>query len=204
MPVFFKGRKRVLFIHVPKAGGTSIEAFFEANGFSSFYLDRGESVESLNSVRTCSPQHMHAELLRKTFKLEKFDYVFMTVRHPIRRLLSKFAMEFPRACTVPMLEDWAFREFPNVFLNPTYMDNHLRPQCDFLVPEADIFKLEDGFGENLVARLEERTGLDFPVRTVPREMSAIVDLPDFNTTHPGLRRMVHTYYARDFERFEYF
>jgi len=112
MPVFFRGSYRILFIHVPKAGGTSIEAFFEANGFKTAYLDRGGSPESLNAVRRCSPQHMHAALLEALFDPDMFDYVFMTVRHPVRRLLSKVVMELGAAASVTRLEQWIADEMP--------------------------------------------------------------------------------------------
>ena len=203
MPVFFKGSKRVLFIHVPKAGGTSIEAFFEANGFSTAYLDRGEDPGSLNAVRRCSPQHMDAALLRSLFFPAEFDYVFMTVRHPIRRLLSKFVMETASSQAAPSLEDWIFRVFPHVFADPGFMDNHLRPQSDFWLPEAAVFKLEDGFGEDFLARLEAGTGTIFTQRHVAHEMHAGLNMPDFSSLHPGAAEMIRTYYAQDFAKFGY-
>jgi hypothetical protein len=203
MPVFFKGNYRILFIHVPKAGGTSIEAFFEANGFKTAYLDRGGSPESLNGVRRCSPQHMHAALLQALFDPDKFDYVFMTVRHPVRRLLSKVVMELGKAATVARLEQWITDNIPKVVADPLHLDNHLRPQSDFVVPGADIFKLEDGLGQPFVARLESATGLDFAQKCVPREMHARVPMPDFDLVRPDLQALVRTFYARDFAAFDY-
>jgi hypothetical protein len=203
MPVFFKGTRRILFIHVPKAGGTSIEAFFEANGFKTAYLDRGESHESLNGVRRCSPQHMHADLLQALFDPGLFDYVFMTVRHPVRRLLSKAVMELGRAATVTRLELWLADALPKVSADPLYLDNHLRPQSDFFLPGAAVFKLEDGLGEAFVARLETGSGMAFAQRSVPREMHAGLPAPDFNLVRPDLQALVKTLYAQDFAAFEY-
>jgi hypothetical protein len=203
MPVFFKGTRRILFIHVPKAGGTSIEAFFEANGFSAAYLDRGESPDSLNGVRRGSPQHMHAALLQMLFDPDQFDYVFMTVRHPISRLLSKFVMETGETQSVARLENWILRDFSRVFADPAFMDNHLRPQSDFLLPQAKVFKLEDGFGEDFVARLKSESGFDFPAQMIGREMHAVVGKPDFKMVQPAIRDLITTYYARDFATFGY-
>jgi hypothetical protein len=202
MPVFFKGTRRILFIHVPKAGGTSIEAYFEANGFTTAYLDRGESPESLNGVRRCSPQHMHAALLQMLFNPDLFDYVFMTVRHPISRLLSKFVMETGETESVTRLEDWILRDFSKVFADPSYMDNHLRPQCDFLLPQAKVFKLEDGFGEDFVGRLQSESGFELP-QAIGREMHACLGKPDFNLVRSAIRDLITTYYARDFTTFGY-
>jgi len=203
MPVFFKGRRRILFIHVPKAGGTSIETFFEANGFKTSYLDRGESSESLNEVRRCSPQHMHAALLRALFNTAAFDYSFITVRHPVSRLLSKFVMETGETQSVARLEDWILRDFSRVFADPAFMDNHLRPQSDFLLPQAKVFKLEDGFGPDFVARLKAESGFDFPAPVIGREMHARLGKPDFKLVQPAIRDLITTYYAQDFVTFGY-
>jgi hypothetical protein len=203
MPVFFKDTRRILFIHVPKAGGTSIETFFEANGFSTAYIDRGESLDSLNGVRRCSPQHMHAALLQKLFDPDLFDYVFMTVRHPVSRLLSKFVMETGETESVARLEEWILRDFSNVFADPGFMDNHLRPQCDFHLPRANVYKLEDGFGEEFVARLQAESGFELPEQMIGREMHAGLGKPDFNMVQPAIRDLIRNYYARDFAMFGY-
>jgi hypothetical protein len=203
MPVFLKGDKRVLFIHVPKAGGTSIEAFFDANGFKTFYLDRGGSPESLNPARTCSPQHMAGDLLRALFDLGKFDFVFMTVRHPVQRLLSKFVMETGERSSIERLETWIAEDFSPVLRNPGHMDNHLRPQVDFLVNEARIFRLEDGFDTALMTALRRAVGNVFPVPGVGHEMRASAGAPDFARIHHALRAVVLNYYAKDFVTFGY-
>jgi hypothetical protein len=188
---------------VPKAGGTSIETFFEANGFNTHYIDRGESPDSLNDVRRCSPQHMHAAILQALFDPALFDYVFMTVRHPVRRLLSKFVMETGETESIERFEDWILRVFSKVFNDPGYLDNHLRPQCDFVLPQARIFRLEDGFGDRFVARLEAESGFEFPQRTVTREMHAGLGAPDFELVRPAIRDLIRSYFAKDFEMFGY-
>ena len=203
MPVFFKGSRRVLFIHVPKAGGTSIEAFFEANGFKTAYLDRGGSPESLNPVRRSSPQHMQAELLQALFDPSKFDFVFMTVRHPMRRIASKFAMETMSGGTCENFGPWLVRMMALVRQNRAAMDNHLRPQADFWLPEAHVFRLEDGFGEAFVDRLESGIGLAFTQRTLRRDMRANGPAPDFAQVDPATQNDVRTYYDLDFTQFGY-
>jgi len=203
MPVFFKDKKRILFIHVPKTGGTSIEFFFEANGYKTAYLDRGGSPESLNPQRRCSPQHMHAALLESLFDTSRFDYVFMIVRHPIRRLLSKFVMENRNADSVEQLENWIQAVFARIEIDPGYMDNHLRPQCEFLVANAEVFRLEDGFGASFVSRLEAQIGLQFRQKTVSREMHATSSGLDMSMIRPALRDRVAAYYQNDFKMFGY-
>jgi hypothetical protein len=203
MPVFFKGSRRVLFIHVPKAGGTSIEAFFEANGFKTAYLDRGGSPESLNPVRRSSPQHMPADVLQALFDPQKFDFVFMTVRHPIRRLLSKFAMETLSGGTRDDFAPWLAEMMRRVGADRGAMDNHLRPQADFWLPESHVFKLEDGFGEDFVGRLEAGIGLRFAQRQMRRAMHAGIAAADYDLVEPQLRQHIRNYYDVDFVKFGY-
>ena len=203
MPVFFKGSKRILFIHVPKAGGTSIEAFFEANGFKTAYLDRGGSPESLNPVRRSSPQHMTAEILQKLFDPQKFDFVFMTVRHPHRRLISKFAMETASGGTCDAFGPWLACMMQAVAADRGAMDNHLRPQADFWIPESHVFKLEDGFGHAFIERLEAGVSMRFSHRDMPRDMHSGTAAADFATIDTALREQVRHYYDVDFIRFGY-
>lgn len=203
MPVFFQGTKRVLFVHVPKAGGTAVEGFFERNGFATFYLDRGGSPDSLNAVRRCSPQHMCASQLQALFVVSRFTYAFMTVRHPIRRLMSKFVMETQERRDAARLEAWIAEDFVRVLHDPEAMDNHLRPQSDFLLPEAEVFRLEDGLDERFTGALASRIGCTFAHPVFGREMSAPPGAPDFAQVHPALRRIVTTYYAVDFVQFGY-
>jgi hypothetical protein len=203
MPVFFNRTKRVLFIHTPKTGGTSIEFFFERNGFKTHYLDRGLGADSLNPVRRSSPQHMHAAVLDMLFDTTKFDFVFMTVRHPLGRLVSQYKMETDTARAIAPFEKWVLQSLAGVISDAAYKDNHLRPQNDFWLPGAAICKLEDGFGEHFVARLEDGIGMKFTERNVGRDMLSHGAAPDFAAVSAPVVDLVRAYYRQDFTRFGY-
>ena len=91
MPIFKKGKQDLLFIHVPKTGGTSIEKLFHLSGWRTAYLDLNLKGKSFNHLRICSPQHMHAEMLQQQLLIHKFSGIFMTVRHPYDRFRSEYA-----------------------------------------------------------------------------------------------------------------
>ncbi|MFC7405065.1 sulfotransferase family 2 domain-containing protein [Georgenia alba] len=161
MPVFSKGDKAVLFVHVPKAGGSALENLFTANGWEMTFRDGKTGKHSQNWLRYCSPQHLHAEPLRATFRLERFDAIFMTVREPLARFRSEYAMRSGRLGLEPdaaSVDAWADRALRKYAADHYVLDNHLRPQSEFLLPGSHVYRLEDG--------------LD----AVPRNLNALHDL----------------------------
>ena len=106
VPIYLKDGKRILHIHVPKTAGTSLQSFFGSNGFHVDWYDQGGET-SLLPVLRCSRQHMHATMLKETLSLTKFDYVFMTTRHPITRMISEYRMRRSINPGVPDFSSWA-------------------------------------------------------------------------------------------------
>ena len=92
MPLFVKGGVAILYVHVPKTGGSSIEHMFLDKGFRSEFLDHGPK-NSFNLYRRCSPQHLHAKPLLRLLRPQRITFTFMTVRHPLTRLLSEYKMQ---------------------------------------------------------------------------------------------------------------
>jgi hypothetical protein len=163
MPLFLKANHAVLYIHVPKTGGTAVEAFFAANGFRTEYLDTGGPA-SLNRFRRCAPQHMHAEQIKAIFRPLRLDYVFMTVREPLARLLSEYKMHLRGKESVAQLDEW-FDQMCKRYQEDSYIaENHFRPQCEFWMPGCEVYKQEEGFECKFIERLEAKTGLTLDVR----------------------------------------
>ena len=204
MTVFIRGDQKVLYIHVPKTGGNAIMNFFERNQFDVGFCDVSSSTRGLNALRTCSPQHYHGELLAKTLRLSSFTYVFMTVRNPIDRLKSEFLWRVRDPAEDP--NRWAQQTLQSYKEDPFFLDNHIRPQQEFYVPGADIFRMEDGYGEDWVSRVEEKIGAAITQRTVPHTHVASefsgrsVTAVDFNDEVTASIRSV---YSTDFDRFQY-
>ena len=51
MPVFRQDGRAVLFVHVPKAGGSTLERLFAKSGWTTGYRDPKGGVGSMNAVR---------------------------------------------------------------------------------------------------------------------------------------------------------
>jgi len=206
MPVFSKDDLRVLFVHVPKAGGSAIERAFADAEWRVAYRDARVRAGGLNDLRRCSPQHMHASMLETILVPERFDAVFMTVREPLARFRSEYAMRnaqagAPAAAAVERWYDEAVRAYA---ANPFVHDNHLRPQAEFVLPNAQVYRLEEGL-ENVVADLNERFGLRLPP-TVPRVMDRHIQNGIHSRDVPiseRLERRLRIAYAEDFMRFGY-
>ncbi|MGY5765385.1 sulfotransferase family 2 domain-containing protein [Brachybacterium sp. DNPG3] len=205
MPIFRKSGVSVLFVHVPKAGGTSIENLFMRSGWDVGLLDRGVG-KSFNVYRRCSPQHMHASMLSDLLRLQMFDLVFMVVREPLARFRSELVMRRP-GLEEPWsdeVEEFAFQLLRNSSANPFTADNHIRPQSEFYVPGSKVFHLEEGL-DRIAETLRDVHGLDLDLSEgVPHDTarrgsmsSSRIELPDH------LERDLVQYYWDDFIRFGY-
>ncbi len=208
MPVFRRDGRAVLFVHVPKAGGSTLERLFAKSGWTTGYRDPKLGAGSMNSLRRVSPQHMHRPMLEQLFRLDLFDAVFMTVREPLARFRSEFAMRNSDrvSASATQVEAWyddAFREYRR---DPFVYDNHLRPQWEFHLPGSHVYRLEDGL-EATVRDLNTRWDLGLlPLSEVPRvldrkEQSGIAS-SEVRLT-PGLEGRLRMEYAEDFARFGY-
>jgi Sulfotransferase family len=202
MPIFEKGAFKILFIHIPKTGGTTIEETFVRNGFKMSYR-RGGRYGKLNEFdrnNGCSPQHMHADLLAKHFIRSDFNYVFCTVRHPESRFLSEWRSrkrDFPNV-DPDCLDAVADHLPPSYARNPFLYDNHLRPQHEFLWGHPEVFRLEDGLQSTFDA-VSERIG--YRLRYQGLRLQAARGKPP--SLGPRTRKFIHEFYREDFLRFGY-
>ncbi|WP_374764219.1 sulfotransferase family 2 domain-containing protein [Yunchengibacter salinarum] len=201
MPVMTGHGRRVLFVHVPKTGGTYVEDLFRANDFQlSFWKPRRDKPAEM-----ISPQHYHARLLAALFDMTAFDHVFMTVRDPLDRLISEYLMRVPDGDTP--FETWAQEALDRFEKDPRHLDNHLRPQADFAMRGITVMRQEAGLGENLTRHLETTLDIPFAVRTVPRRRGPGKDShaprPDRDNLSADLLARVATLYGRDYALFGY-
>jgi hypothetical protein len=200
MPVFIKDHFRVLFVHVPKTGGTAVEFFFEKNGFAVSFVDRG-GANSLVPVMKCSPQHMHAAMLREILHLRGFGYMFMTVRNPIDRLVSEYRMRAVMQSQIDDIDAWIDYVLGAYGGNNFMIDNHIRPQSEFWLPGCEVFKQEHGFGAAWVRHLRDKIACDFAHTEVEVAMRFGAVAPR-RPSVASLRR-IREFYAGDFELFGY-
>lgn len=205
MPVFRKDGRNVLFIHVPKTGGSSLERTFVDNGWTMHYHDGRMGPKSLNRVRRCTPQHMHAPMLRQLFLVKQFDLVFMTVREPIARFRSEYGMRNKDgAVDERTVERWADDVFDRYARNPFLFDNHLRPQAEFQLDAAEVYPLEDGL-DTIVRRLSDKHDLGLaPAEHRVHDRKSRSGFSSSDVQISGkLETRLRKFYADDFKKYGY-
>lgn len=182
----------MLFIHVPKTGGSTI----------TYELKQHHEVHMISNCARpgyqATPQHLHCDPLTELFRSDEFVYAFVVVRHPVDRICSAYNWnQRKRSIKVPFWI-WLRTKLYKSRNSPYLDDNHLRPQVDFPCHNAEVFRLEDGL-EKVFRRLSEITGEKYADNLEIRKQS---------TTRPASvsnadRRLIRKFYADDFTRFGY-
>ena len=157
MPIYLTEKGALLFAHVPKCGGSSVEdillqRFGERN---SAFLDRRFLGRGQPWTRT-SPQHATAKAIHALFPKSFFRITLATVRHPAIRLRSAFLQLRDVHGFIPKgmaFGDW-LAELPGLRrYAPDTWDHHVLQMSDFVPEGAVAFPIEHGV-EPLIAWLD--------------------------------------------------
>ena len=138
MPIFEKNGRRVAFIHIPKAAGSSVETMFKAEGWSmSVYKEAYDGY-------TVSEQHRTYASVKETVDdLDEIDS-FVITRDPLSRLISEWRYQTEKVKSSKLdFDDFVRHVECSLEQNKSYWDNHWRPQVDFLDENIDaVIKME--------------------------------------------------------------
>ena len=145
MSLFIKENKAILFMHIPKCGGSSVVESFKKKGFSVHLEIRNLPPQKCLKA---SLQHQTPDTLKYIVEKDFLDAIFIIVRNPYERIRSEFNWEF-RTTSInkrPDFNQWILKSLANALKKPNYADNHFRPAIDYIDEEmaCRIFKLEDG------------------------------------------------------------
>ena len=203
MPAYRINNKNVLFIHIPKTGGTTIEAFLSAHGPMSLH-GRGEKI--LRPYGSCRlsghipVQHFDASLLEVMFDRSFFDYAFMVVREPVERMKSEYRYARARGRVEARLPfgAWTALELGRAKLWPHWRSNHYRPQSEFLCLGAEVLRFESGMS-SILSAVSERLALP-PSSSIPHKRR--FDDLDI-TVSDATRARIRSFYAADYRALNY-
>ncbi len=195
MPIARINKKLILFIHVPKTGGSSIEKHLAKHSPLSLYGQMGPP------TIPCSSRHFHGAVLTDLFSGTVFDWAFMVVRHPLERLLSQYRYQTrkpnPIRNNLPF-SVWLRYVLLRQRITPYYRDNHFRPQHEFEAFGADVFRLEEGLAAPL-EQLNKRIGVEDSKAVVWVNKTASKDVK----VTPEDRELIFSVYKEDFLRYGY-
>ena len=199
MPIFQSEKGLVFYAHIPKCGGMSIEqklSFLPTHLKTPFL--HGERQQRF----PCSPQHFHSEIITRLFDVDALHYSFTVTRHPYNRLISeyKFRSDIAKRQSreMPDINNWIENTFKNYAENNFILDNHIRPQGEFLIPGMDVMKLEDGM-DAIFARISEALGIDKMPVAAHANKSTEMNL----TVSRDSKDLVRDFYKSDLEYFNY-
>ncbi|MGF2684930.1 sulfotransferase family 2 domain-containing protein [Marinobacter sp. DUT-3] len=145
MPVFSKGEMNILFVHIPKSAGSSIERIGSDLGWEESFSVRGKALKNLEYYKA-TLQHLHVEPLELLLNFDNFDAIFTVVRNPFYRFKSEYYWQRAQGITDLGVGEWICDTFEKYSRNQYVYDNHIRPQVDFLSDHEkfQVFKLEEG------------------------------------------------------------
>ncbi len=141
MPIFKINNKTVLFIHIPKTAGTSVEKLLSDYGQMSFYQT------AIPGGLKTTPQHLSKHDIDLLLgDLVSYDETFTIVRNPVDRLSSEYYFRTKSILRTfnkrPDFSTWAINQFRIFKKNKFHLDSHLRPMNHFIDDSVKIFKYE--------------------------------------------------------------
>lgn len=199
MPFIRHDGRNVLFVHIPRTGGTSVEKWLADIAPLNLYA------LGIPPFSRVTPQHYTRNDIKSLFSDGFFDYVFTIVRDPYGRIESEYKLrwvngqqgfwrgseEFPQ---------WLESQIDAARHNKFVLDNHIRRQVDFLGSDVKVFRFEDGI-DSIVAKIVAATGLPAPKEIGRHYDSAAFPKPLVWDLQDRLK--VNEFYAEDFKNLGY-
>jgi len=202
MPLYLNDEQSVLFLHIPKTAGTTIESWLEGSGKYEQLLFAQKRPEDL----MVTPQHLGYETLTQiTHGVKRpLEYKFAIVRNPFDRLVSEFfyriKLDNIRLGDKPedLFSSWVTHNLIKFKNNKSILDNHLRPQSYYVSNDVDVFKFEDGV-QKIIKNVGEKLGIEVSNEIKAKKVSIRKDVL-WSKTAIDLTLEI---YADDFKEFNY-
>ena len=161
----------------------------------------------------CPAQHFHYDLLKKFLNIEEFSFSFTVVRNPISRAKSDYLWSYrnsPDLSRIPNFEEWFTHKLEKYADNSYILDNHIRPQSEFVGEGIKKFyRYEDGLesiAEDVLSNMSIRINMKEDRNFVPLKNTAAqnskrnIKSDDVKISSDAMDLLIE-FYKEDFERF---
>ena len=152
---------RFLFVHIPRTAGRFLVENFKRNDFS---IEDNNQWSTQDGVEI---SHYHRELYEKYLDVDGIPHIAI-VRNPIDRFISCsiFLKRMYGDCQELLEDSMMFSSMLDNFPLSEGV-NWFRPQMDFISDETQLWKLEDGFGEDFEEWISGVVGVEIKMKKVP-------------------------------------
>jgi len=189
----------VLFVHIPKTGGSSVEKWMSGSGDLCFHTS------GIPSCCKCTPQHFTLRAIKTLLPGMHFDYAFTIVRNPYERLESEYRQQWLLRKGgffkgFPSFSSWIEPSLERAAANPLAADSHLRPQVDFIGSGLNVFRFEEGISA-VITQVAAAIGSSAPLEQI-HELRTGGDAPPIEWRLEDLI-LANRFYSQDFSQFGY-
>ncbi len=208
MPYFKNNNINLLFIHIPKTGGTSLERYFSEkynvplNAGSLYMFLTEEEKSTYNLIINSSLQHItYNDIIKYKdyFKIDMFNIEIITiVRNPYERLVSD--LFFLKLINQDSSCEDVFNII-NSYIISNELDNHNLPQHKYIVDENNniISNIKVLKTESLT---EEMHGLGYNDFNFKENTNSIV-VDYYSYLNSNSIKLINDFYNNDFILFNY-
>lgn len=193
MPLFKK--HNLLFVHIPKTGGSSIEKYFGVYHKKDWSHLWHSEEQTINNIRF-APQHFPTYHLKKIIGQEDYSklFKFTFVRNPYTRVLSEYGFQRKTYNVKKPINDW---------IRPFYLaqdSDHTLPQSYFIDDSIQFIgkfeSLQADFDSILERNNIEKTG-ELKKTNISKHRSKLEDINQSNI------RFINDFFKEDFLQFKY-
>jgi len=181
------------FAHIPKTGGSSVETAMRAAG-----AVRALHYHKRLKYLSCSLQHMQAELFDIFVPPAFYEAGFCVTRYPVARLVSEYRWRQTLDHVKEPFDIWVRKQLKAYAKDPYILDNHIRPQHEFVGQKIEVLRFEDRM-DKVLSRVAQITGLALNLDTHVRKPKVKEQL----TWSPETRAAALRFYHADFGAFGY-
>ncbi len=198
MPIFDKENYKILFVHIPKTGGSSIEHWLNTQCDSMYFY-----TPTPPKTMKVTPQHMPKVDIDVLLN-NNYRYSFAIVRNPYDRMESEFfyrqtlASKSNEILETKDFSKWLLNNLDELRRTPFHSDNHFREQNYFIDNSVDTYKFEDGL-LNIATQIDKRLNFQSTIN-LPHEKKSKREKVYWSRR---ARYKFNQLFIKDFKQFNY-